>query len=264
MYAPMKEPAKHLLATGEPSPVTVYNPNGGSPFLLVADHAGNAIPRALGRLGVEAQELRRHIAFDIGIAGVGRILADTLGAVLIQQNYSRLVIDCNRPPGMPSSTPEISELTNIRGNSGLSDEDKAARAKEIFYPYHERIETEIKRRWRVRMPAVLISLHSFTPSFKGVARPWHVALLYNRDPRLSRHLLALLKAETGLVVGNNEPYAVSDSTDYTIPVHGERMGLPHALIEIRQDLIGDERGQHTWALRLARLLPRAYAGMSAT
>ncbi len=205
MYAPMKEPPKRLLTTGEPSPVTVYNPNGGSPFLLVADHAGNAIPRSLGRLGVPPQELLRHIAWDIGIAGVGRILSDTLGAVLIQQNYSRLVIDCNRPPGMPSSTPEISELTKIPGNAGLSDEDKAARAREIFYPYHERIEAEIKRRWRARMPAVLISLHSFTPSFKGVARPWHVALLYNRDPRLSRHLLALLKAEQGLVVGNNEP-----------------------------------------------------------
>lgn len=260
----MKEPAKRLLAAGEPAPVTVYNPSGGSPFLLVADHAGNAIPRSLGRLGVAARELRRHIAWDIGIAGVGRILSDALGAALIQQNYSRLVIDCNRPPGMPSSTPEVSELTKIPGNAGLSDEDKAARAKEIFYPYHERIETEIKRRWRARMPAVLISLHSFTPSFKGVARPWHVALLYNRDPRLSRHLLALLKAEQGLVVGNNEPYVVSDSTDYTIPVHGERLGLPHALIEIRQDLIGDDRGQHTWALRLARLLPRAHAGMAAT
>jgi predicted N-formylglutamate amidohydrolase len=260
----MKEPARHLLAAGEPSPVTVYNPNGGSPFLLVADHAGNVIPRALGRLGVAPHELRRHIAWDIGIAGVGRILADTLGAVLIQQNYSRLVIDCNRPPGMPSSTPEVSELTRIPGNSALSDEDKALRVKEIFSPYHERIDTEIKRRWRVRMPAVLISLHSFTPIFKGVPRPWHVSVLYNRDPRLPRHLLAILKAETGLAVGNNEPYVVSDSTDYTIPVHGERMGLPHALIEIRQDLIAEERGQHTWALRLARLLPKAYAGMAAT
>jgi predicted N-formylglutamate amidohydrolase len=260
----MKEPAKHLLAAGEPVPVTVYNPNGGSPFLLVADHAGNAIPRALGRLGVAPQELRRHIAWDIGIAGVGRLLADALGAVLIQQTYSRLVIDCNRPPGMPSSTPEVSELTRIPGNAGLSDEDKALRVKEIFAPYHERIDTEIKRRWRVRMPAVLISLHSFTPIFKGVPRPWHVSVLYNRDPRLPRHLLAMLKAETGLAVGNNEPYMVSDSTDYTIPVHGERMGLPHALIEIRQDLIAEERGQHTWALRLARLLPKAYAGMAAT
>ncbi len=260
----MKEPAKHLLAPGEPSPVTVYNPNGGSPFLLVADHAGNVIPRALGQLGVDPQELRRHIAWDIGIAGVSRILADALGAVLIQQTYSRLVIDCNRPPRMPSSTPDVSELTRIPGNAGLSDADKAQRAKEIFSPYHERIDAEIKRRSRVRMPTVLISLHSFTPTFKGVARPWHVALLYNRDPRLSRHLLAMLRTEKGLVVGNNEPYVVSDATDYTIPVHGERLGLPHALIEIRQDLIAEERGQHTWALRLARLLPPAYAAIRAT
>jgi predicted N-formylglutamate amidohydrolase len=260
----MTAPANDLLAAGEPSPVTVYNPNGRSAFLLVADHAGNVIPRALGRLGVDPQELHRHIAWDIGIAGVGRILADALDAVLIRQNFSRLVIDCNRPPGVPSSVPELSELTRIPGNIGLSDAEKAQRAREIFSPYHERIDAEIERRSRERVPTVLIALHSFTPVFKGVSRPWHVALLHNRDPRLSRHLLALFKSETGLVVGDNEPYVVSDLTDYTIPVHGERTGLPHALIEIRQDLIAEDAGQQAWALRLAGLLPRAHAAMNAS
>jgi predicted N-formylglutamate amidohydrolase len=252
---------KGLLAADEPAPITVYNADGPSPFLLVADHAGNAIPRALRGLGIAAAERERHIAWDIGIAGLGRQLAKALNAVLIQQNYSRLVVDCNRPPGMPTSIPEISELTPIPGNLDLVEADKAARVLDIFWPYHARIEAELTRRRRVNRPAALIALHSFTPSFKGEARPWHVALLYNRDPRLARRLMALLKEERGLVVGDNEPYFVSDATDYTIPVHGERYGLLHALIEIRQDLITEERGQRSWALRLARLLPQAYGAL---
>jgi predicted N-formylglutamate amidohydrolase len=253
----MNEMPKNLLAADDPAPVTVYNAGGRSPFLLVADHAGNAMPRALGRLGLAEAECERHIAWDIGIAGLGRLLADALDAVLIQQNYSRLVIDCNRPPGTAASIPEISELTPIPGNVALSDANKAARVHEIFRPYHERIEAELDRRRQAGRPAVLIALHSFTPSFKGVSRPWHAALLYNRDPRFAHRLLALLKSENGLIVGDNEPYSVSDATDYTIPVHGERRGLPHALVEIRQDLIAEENGQRDWALRLARLLPQA-------
>ncbi len=255
----MKEPAKRLLATGEPSPVTVYNPNGGSPFLLVTDHAGNAIPRSLGRLGVPPQELLRHIAWDIGIAGVGRFLADALDAMLIQQNYSRLVIDCNRPLDAATSIPDISEYTAIPGNVGLSEASRAARAREIFRPYHERLEAELDLRQRAGRPAVLIALHSFTPILKGVTRPWHAGALYNRDPRLAHRLIALLEAEKGVVVGDNEPYTVSDASDYTIPVHAERRGLYYVLIEIRQDLIADETGQRAWALRLARLLPQAYS-----
>jgi predicted N-formylglutamate amidohydrolase len=252
-----------LLAADEPPPVSVYNADGTSPLLLVADHAGRAIPRALGRLGVAAPEWERHIAWDIGIAGVGRTLANTLGAALIQQNYSRLVIDCNRPPGSPTSIPDISELTPIPGNADLSDAEKDARAREIFWPYHERIETELERRRQVGRATALIALHSFTPVFKGVARAWHVALLYNRDPRLARGLLMLLQQEHGLVVGDNQPYFVSDTTDYTIPVHGERHGLPHVLIEIRQDLIAEEGGQQKWAELLARLLPNAYKALAA-
>jgi predicted N-formylglutamate amidohydrolase len=254
----MNETTQILLAADEPAPVTVHNSSGSSPLLLVADHAGRTVPRALGWLGVADADLDRHIAWDIGIAGVGRILAEALGAVLIQQNYSRLVIDCNRPPGVATSIPEISELTPIPGNAGLSDADKAARVHEIFQPYHERITAELDHRRDAGISAALIALHSFTPVFKGAARPWHVALLYHRDPRLARQLITLLQQEAGLVVGDNEPYQVSDTTDYTIPTHGERRGLPHALIEIRQDLIADKAGQRAWALLLARLLPQAY------
>ena len=152
----------------------------------------------------------------------------------------------------------ISELTEIPGNAGLTDADKTARANEIFRPYHDRIEAELDRRRQSGRAAALISLHSFTPVFKGVARPWHAAVLYNRDPRFAHRLMALSNVEKEFTVGENEPYTVSDATDYTIPVHAERRGLHHVLIEIRQDLLADQRGQRDWALRLARLLPLAY------
>jgi predicted N-formylglutamate amidohydrolase len=255
----MEDPIRHvLLATDEPFPVTVHHGNGRSPFLIVADHAGNMIPCALGDLGVSQSERQRHIAWDIGIAAVSRLLADALAATLILQNYSRLVIDCNRPPGTETSLPEISEATPVPGNIGLSDARKAARVREIFRPYHDAIESELDRRRQAGRPAALIAMHSFTPAYHGVARPWHAGVLYNRDPRFAHLLKARLEREAGLVVGDNEPYDVNDATDYTIPVHGERRGLHHVAIEIRQDLIATEEGQRAWAARFARLLPQAY------
>jgi predicted N-formylglutamate amidohydrolase len=257
----MIDPPERLLAADEPEPVSVDNADGRSGFLLVADHAGNVIPRALGRLGVAETELQRHIAWDIGIAGVGRGLAEALDATLIQQNYSRLVIDCNRPLGAATSIPEISERTAIPGNAGLDEAQRAARAREIFLPYHERIEAELERRRQTGRPVALVALHSFTPAFMDAARPWHAAVLYNRDPRFAHRLMALLNAEQEFTIGDNAPYQVSDATDYTIPVHAERRGLHHVLVEIRQDLIADQAGQTEWAARLARLLPLAHEGL---
>jgi predicted N-formylglutamate amidohydrolase len=254
----MNEIPESLLAEDDSPPVTVYNENGPSPILIVADHAGNAIPRALGRLGIPQAEYQRHIAWDIGIAVVCRVLADVLDATLIQQNYSRLIIDCNRTPGTETSIPEISELTAVPGNVGLSAHSKAMRVREIFLPYHDRIKTELERRRQSGRAAALIAMHSFTPVFKGVARPWHAGVLYNRDPRFAHILMALLEHEPGLVVGNNEPYSVTDASDYTIPVHGERRGLHHAAIEIRQDLIAEAAGQQAWGTLLARILSQGY------
>jgi len=255
----MKELPKSLLEADEPPAVSVYNGNGTSAFLLVTDHAGNKIPRSLAALGVSEAERARHIAWDIGIAGVGRFLADALDATLIQQNYSRLVIDCNRPLDAVSSIPEISEYTAIAGNVGLSAESRSVRARKIFQPYHECIEAELDRRRQAGRAVALISLHSFTPVFKGTTRPWHAGVLYNRDPRFAHRLMALLSADKDLFVGDNAPYTVTDASDYTIPVHAERRGLQHVLIEIRQDSIGEEAGQRAWARRLARLLPKAYS-----
>src|SRR5271169_2716103 len=254
----MNEMSDSLLAADEPAPVTVHNENGLSLFLIVADHGGNVIPRALRGLGVSEADRRRHIAWNIGIAAVSHLVADALDATLIQQNYSRLVIDCNRPPGSKESIPDISEATPVAGNIGVSEAQKAARMREIFRPYHDRIESELDRRRQAGRPAALIAMHSFTPVFMGVARPWHAGVLYNRDPRFARLLMALLKREAGLTVGDNEPYSVTDESDYTIPVHGERRGLHHVAIEVRQDLIAGDKGQRAWGLLLARLLARAY------
>ncbi len=242
-----------LLGRADAPPVVEQNPHGRSPFLLTSDHFGRAIPKSLGDLGLSESELTRHIAFDIGIAGVARVLSERLDAHLIAQRYSRLVIDCNRPFASPSSIPLISEATTISGNEGLAREAVAARRREVFDPYHRRITDVIDQRLRTGVPTVLVSLHSFTPVYAGIKRPWHVGTLYQRDTRLPPLLLKALRAQGDLVVGDNEPYAVSNETDYTIPVHGEARGLMNTGIEIKQDLIAEEPGQREWAERLANV-----------
>ena len=248
-----------LLAPNDPFPVEILNPDGPSPLFLVCDHAGRRVPSQLGDLGLPPAEFDRHIAWDIGIAPVARSLSETLGATLVAQRYSRLVIDCNRPPRVPNSIPEVSEATPIPGNAGLSAEEQAARRREIFDPYHAAIAAALDA--RAGRPTVLVALHSFVPVYLGDVRPWQIGTLYGRDGRVAKVLGGLLEAEERFVVGDNKPYDVTDDTDHTIPVHGEKRGLPHVGIEIRQDLLAQETGQRDWAEVLARLLPQAAAAI---
>ncbi len=248
-----------LLAADEPDPVRVLRSGGASDLFFTADHAGREIPRRLGRLGVPESELTRHIAWDIGIRGVTERLSAGFDATAVLQTYSRLVIDCNRAPGEPSAMPEISEHTPIPGNRALSAADKATRIGEIFTPYHDRIAAMLDARAEAGRRTVYIAMHSFTPTFKGESRAMEIGVLYNRDTRLADILLELLRAEGDLTVGDNAPYAVSDLTDYGVPMHAERRGLAHVEIEIRQDLIADVAGEATWAERMARLLAAADA-----
>jgi predicted N-formylglutamate amidohydrolase len=252
-----------LLGRDEVPPVHELQETGRSPFLFTCDHYGRLIPRALGDLGLPEHELTRHIAWDIGIAGVAEALSKRLDAHLIAQRYSRLVIDCNRPPEVASSIPSVSEATTIPGNEALAREAAGLRRMLIFEPYHRRIEKVIDQRLAGNRPTVLVSLHSFTPVYAGIARPWHVGTLYHRDMHLPPLLLKHLRTEADLVVGDNEPYAVSDITDYTIPVHGEKRGLMNSGIEIRQDLIADQSGQQQWAERLARIFTEIEANLRA-
>jgi predicted N-formylglutamate amidohydrolase len=252
--------SQRLLGDGDPPPVRLLRPDGRSEFFLTADHAGSAIPRRLGDLGLPESERRRHIALDIGIAGVTEMLSEAIEATAVLQNYSRLVIDCNRQPEWDSAIPAISELTEIPGNIGISAAERAVRRQEIFEPYHQRITQLLDARVAADRRTVLVAMHSFTPVFKGAAREVEVGILYNpnaRDIRLPRIMLDLLRAEGDLRVGDNQPYAITGSSDYTVPVHGESRGLAHVEIEIRQDLLDDAAGQGAWAARLARLLPLA-------
>ncbi|MDR2013661.1 MAG: N-formylglutamate amidohydrolase [Rhodanobacter sp.] len=239
-----------MLADDEPAAFVVERV-GQSPYVLICDHAGRRLPRALGDLGVSPADLQRHIAWDIGAAGMARVLAQRLDAFLITQTWSRLAIDCNRPPGGPGSIVALSENTPIPGNRDLSAHDVQQRIREIFEPYHARIHAELERRAAAGEATILVAIHSFTPIYQSVARPWHVGLLYNRDRRLAQALLAEMHSDGRWVVGDNQPYAASDATDYAIPVHGEQRGLLHVGIEMRQDLIAEAAGQIEWAERLA-------------
>jgi predicted N-formylglutamate amidohydrolase len=242
------------LSADEPVAFEIVRADGRSPFLLVCDHAANRLPQAVGTLGLPQIELERHIAWDIGAAALARNISRALDAVLILQTYSRLVVDCNRWPGSPASIARISEGTEIPGNSTLDAMEVEERWRAIFSPYHECIAATLDARASRGLATVLVSVHSFTPIFLGKSRPWHIGVLYNRDVRLARHLLELLRAEPDLFVGDNEPYTLSDQSDYTIPVHGEQRGLAHVELEIRQDLLADETARSSWSERLVRVL----------
>jgi predicted N-formylglutamate amidohydrolase len=249
--------AYRLLGDDEPPPFLEVGRQGKSNFVIVVDHASRRIPRRLKDLGLPEAELRRHIAWDVGALGVARQVAAALDAPLLAQNYSRLVIDCNRDPKVPSSIPLLSEASEIPGNAGLSEAEIMARRVEIFEPYHRQVRELLDERAAAGRPTILVAQHSMTNIYHGVTRPMHAAVLYNRDRRFAGLMLDMLRREPGLVVADNEPYFVSDDTDYTIPRHGEARGLPHVEIEIRQDLVSDEAGQTEWARRISQALRNA-------
>ncbi len=177
------------------------------------------------------------------------------------------MIDCNRAPHWPSACPEISESTEIPGNAALAPAARAARVAEIHAPYHAALESLVRARLATGRPLLFVAMHSFTPIYKGVARPWHAGVLFDEaDPTgaaLAAIMLALLRAEPGLVVGSNEPYVLSAASDHSVPTHAQANGVPYLELEIRQDLIADPAGQRDWAARLARLLPLAWARFTA-
>jgi predicted N-formylglutamate amidohydrolase len=238
----------------QPSPVTVLNQTGASPYLLICEHASNYIPESYGRLGLPAYELDRHIAWDIGAGSLARRLSRSLDAPLFLSGYSRLLIDCNRPPGVPSSIPLRSEATEIPGNRGIDAEERARREMAFFRPFHERIAEELDNREMSTRRTIVIGVHSFTPVFLDVRRPWEAGVLYGNATAFGHALLARLRAEPQLTIGDNEPYRITEDEDYSVPVHGDRRGLDAALLEVRQDLLATDVGIADWAERLAAAL----------
>ena len=251
---PIPKPSR-LLAPEDEAPLIVANEGGAAPLLLVCDHAGRAVPRRLGRLGLGPDSFERHIAWDIGAGGLCWRLADALSAAAARQAYSRLVIDCNRGPEHADMIPTVSDGTPIPGNQDLTPQDAAARIGEIYAPYHAGIAALVEQRIAGGVRPLMVSVHSFTPSMSGVDRPWHVGVLHAHDSPASARMLALLAAEHGLVVGDNQPYAM-DGIDYTIPLHAQARGLDYLELEVRQDLLADEAGQDRMAALLGPLLAK--------
>jgi predicted N-formylglutamate amidohydrolase len=245
------------------SAVAVSNRDGRGAFVLICDHASAHIPPAYAGLGLSAADLKRHIAWDIGALGLSEQLSALLDAPLLHPTVSRLLLDVNRNTDAHDSIVVTSEDTVIRGNHSIDAIERQHRRDWIYAPYHHEIETIVTARIATRKPTAMISIHSFTPVFKGMPRRWQVGVLSHRDRRMADPLLRALRADAGLEVGDNQPYAPRDGVYHTLERHAEALGLPCVMLEIRNDLIRDTPGQSSWAERLAPLLSRAFEDVHA-
>jgi predicted N-formylglutamate amidohydrolase len=248
--------AARLARLAPSNAVKVTNRHGSSRYVIVCDHASNFIPQEYGTLGLEPAALTRHIAWDPGALPVAQRLAAALDAPLVESCISRLVIDCNRPLDAPDLmvAVTVSEKTVIPGNQGLSLKEREARIALSWQPFHDTIEALVEARLAAGQPTWLISVHSFTPMFKGIWRPWHIGIIHDADTRLATPLIAALKRLDGVTVGINEPYSPADRVYYTLERHARSRGLPCAMIEIRNDEISEERDQLLWGGRLGDIL----------
>lgn len=227
-------------------PVRITNRDGQSRYLLVCDHASNHIPAEYASLGLHAEDLTRHIAWDPGASAVCHQMAGMLDAALIESCISRLVVDCNRPLDAPDLIAATSETTAVPGNADVTPEEKARRVALAYEPYHAAIEELVSERVAAAHPTALVAVHSFNPTYAGAARPWQVGIVHDQDERLSRPLIETLSAIQDLNVGDNQPYSPTDRVYYTLERHARARGLPCVMIEIRNDEIANEAGQRRW------------------
>lgn len=249
-----------LTGPGDPPPFETRNEEGVSPLLLICDHASCAIPKTLNNLGLDQESLEDHIGWDIGAAAVTRRLSILLDAPAVLAGYSRLLIDCNRPKAAPDLVPSVADGRPIPGNQGLNAEDLAGRLITFFEPYHQEIRYFLEKFETCGVVPLLAAIHSFTPTMNSndEVRPWVVSICWNRDGRVALPMLAKLRAE-GFCVGENQPYGFDPLSDYAIPEYGLKRGLPHILIELRNDQVRDEAGVTAWSVRLAQHLAAALA-----
>jgi predicted N-formylglutamate amidohydrolase len=242
---------KSLLGANEAHPAHLINAQGKSPFVLICEHASNHVPECLGDLGLSDTDRKRHIAWDIGAAGVAREMSRILDAPLFLQRYSRLVYDCNRSPENPAAMPEKSEVFDVPGNLNLSADDKLARTKSIYRPFLDAITSFLDERAASARPAIPISVHSFTPAYFGKMREVQIGLLFEHHDGVARDLEKLfLGYDTRL----NEPYGPEHGVMHLMNQIAAPRGLAHLMLEIRNDLISDPYQEKQWATRVAAAL----------
>jgi predicted N-formylglutamate amidohydrolase len=230
---------------------------GSGPFVVVCEHASNRLPAALGLLGLAPADLKRHIAFDPGASELAELIAAKTGGALVRQRYSRLAIDCNRSPELPDAIATVSETTVIPGNRDLSTAAREERVAAIWRPFHDALAHLLDERRRLGRATALVTIHSFTPVYRGVARPWHAGIITTAERRFADLVLAELRRDRSLVVGDNQPYSAKDNVDYTIRRHGFDRGLANVMIEVRNDLLTTDRDVAAWAERLTDALKRS-------
>ena len=250
---PANNPSAPLLASDEPSPYYVVNPLAETPILLICDHASCRFPAALGDMGLDPFARRCHLAIDIGAGSLTEHLANSLGVTAVLAQYSRLVVDCNRQLMDPGAFLEYGDGILVPGNRNLRQPEKDRRADAIYWPYHTAIDEQIKRLRAAGPPPAFISIHSFTPVLDGIARPWQMGVLWDKDQRLSDIFIEEFRA-AGFVTGDNEPYSGKAPQDFTIDHHAEEINLPHVGIEVRQDLIDDVQGVDEIAAVMHRII----------
>jgi predicted N-formylglutamate amidohydrolase len=227
--------------------VTVRSAQADCPVLIVCEHASNRIPDHMGRLGLSVAQLQSHIAWDPGALGVSRALADILGASLVNGEISRLVYDCNRPPEAHDAMPERSEIHDIAGNVDLNGAARNERVEQVYAPFRDTLAKVITD----QRPALMVTVHSFTPVYRGTPRAVELGILHGSDVRFAQAMLHDTPKDLACDVRLNEPYAAADGVAHTLDLHGAKNGMLNVMLEIRNDLIATPDAQQSWADRLA-------------
>ena len=240
--------------------VETMNVDGAAPLLIACDHAGNKIPESLFGLGMSAAHLQQHIAYDIGALAVAELISDALHCPLVAAQFSRLLIDPNRGLDDPTLVMKLSDGDIIPANRRVDRfADNAAwqaRIDDYYKPYNAAIEAALAQAKAQKIAPIILSVHSFTPQWRGAARPWHAAVLWDKDDRLKQVMTDYMAAQPEVVFGDNEPYTGRLKND-CLYRHGTQNGLPHALIELRQNEIDTPRGQAVWAQHMVAILKTA-------
>jgi|TARA_B100000929_G_scaffold114488_1_gene90813 predicted N-formylglutamate amidohydrolase len=239
-------------------PYSIYNLNENSKIIIVCDHASKIIPKKYKNLGLSQKNIKRHIGWDIGALKLAKKIAKNTNSTLIYSGYSRLLIDCNRSLKSKGTFIKKSEDTIIPGNINISKNEKILRAKKYYFPYHDQINNILERKLKKKIIPIIVSIHSFTPTYLNKPRPWHIGLLQRRDKRLTSLFANEIKKKTNIVLGINQPYKLNLKGDFTIPFFAETNGLPNVLIEIRQDLLVHNNKINYWCNLISLILKKYY------